>query len=128
MVNNIDFNLIDRKLALEIDANLLGRPTINRVVLAVNSSDRRSEGGIILPDNAKEEIPKKGVIVKMGPTDGEDSICELVKVGDIVSYGIYGGKEVYPNFLPNFNKEAVNNLKFYVLSASEIIYIEPNLK
>lgn len=121
----VDFNLISKAKAQEISEALLGRPTENRIVLAVNTQDKKSASGLYIPDNAKNELPKKGVIVSKGVTN-EDTIHESLNIGDVVLYGIYGGKEIYPTF--THKVEGVEDLKYYVLASSEVIYIEPNTK
>lgn len=125
MLNNIDFNLISQALASDINKVLLGKPTENRIVLAVNPTERRSMGGLYIPDAAKEDIPKKGVVVAKGPCN-EDLVHESIQIGDVVSYGMYGGKEIYPSMASEI--EEAKDLKYYVLSSSEVIYIEPNTK
>ena len=120
----VDFNLISKAKAQEISEALLGRPTENRIVLAVNTQDKKSASGLYIPDNAKE-LPKKGVVVSKGVTN-EDTIHESLNIGDVVLYGIYGGKEIYPAF--THKVDGVEDLKYYVLASSEVIYIEPNTK
>ena len=121
----VNFNLIGKAKAQEISEALLGRPTENRIVLAVNQKEKMSAGGLYIPDNAKEEIPKKGVIVSKGITN-EDSIHESLNIGDVVLYGLYGGKEIVPEFKSEV--EGAKDLKYFVLASSEVIYIEPNTK
>lgn len=121
----VDFNLISKAKAEEISKALLGRPTENRIVLAVNTQEKKSVGGLYIPDSAKNEIPKKGVVVSKGVTN-DDTIHESLNIGDVVLYGLYGGKEIYPTFTEKV--EGTEDLKYYVLASSEVIYIEPNTK
>lgn len=121
----IDFNLIGKAKAKEISEALLGKPTENRILLAVNQRDRKSSSGIFLPDNDKNELPKKGVIVSKGILN-DDPIHESLNIGDVVTYGIYGGKEVYPCF--TFKVEDIEDIKYFVLASNEVIFIEPNIK
>ena len=121
----VELNLISKEKALEISKVLEnGIPSINRVLIASpkNSKDRTTSGGIILPDNAKENIPRKGVIIQSGIIE-EDNWKSLLKVGNIVTYGIYAGKEVEPENLSTIDYP---DLEFTVLSINEIIYIELN--
>lgn len=122
---DIDFNLIGKAKAKEISEALLGRPTENRIVLAVNQKDRKSAGGLFLPDNDKNEIPKKGVVVSKGVLN-DDPVHESINIGDVVLYGIYGGKEIYPTFIKKV--EGVEETKYFVLASNEVIFIEPNIK
>lgn len=121
---NVDLNLMGKALAQEVSNNLLGAPTENRVIIAVNTSERKA-GGLYVPDQAKEDIPRKGVVIKKGVTNDDQDHANL-KIGDVVSFGIYGGKEIYPTFM--LPQENITGIKFYVLSSSEIIYVEPNTK
>ena len=115
--------MTNKEKALEISKVLEnGIPSINRVLIASpkNSKNRTTSGGIILPDNAKEDIPRKGVIIQSGIIE-EDNWKSLLKVGNIVTYGIYAGKEVEPENLSTIDYP---DLEFTVLSINEIIYIE----
>ena len=127
MINDIDLNLIGKELANKLYQNLIGMPTENRVVLAVSCSEQKTASGLFIPDQAKNDIPKKGVVIKKGPTnDCPDH--EAIHIGDVVSYGMYGGKEIYPTFLSDIPEIKDLNLKYFVLSSTEVIYVEPNLK
>ena len=57
---------------------------------------RRSSGGIIIPDTAKEK-PSQGEIVAVGP-GGRDEAGKLIpidlKVGDTILFGKWSGTEV----------------------------------
>ena len=56
----------------------------------------KSEGGIIIPDNAKEK-PQKGEVVAIGPGSRDESGNLLpldVKVGDLILFGKWSGTEV----------------------------------
>ena len=121
----VELNLISKEKALEISKVLEnGIPSINWVLIASpkNSKNRTTSGGIILPDNAKEDIPRKGVIIQSGIIE-EDNWKSLLKVGNIVTYGNYAGKEVEPENLSTIDYP---DLEFTVLSINEIIYIELN--
>ena len=72
------------------------RPLDDRVVIEHVEAEERTQGGIVLPDTAKEK-PMKGKIVAVG----EGKMLEsgkraglLVKKGDKVLYGKYAGTEV----------------------------------
>ncbi len=75
-------------------ANL--RPLDDRVVIEPMVAEEKTQGGILLPDTAKEK-PMKGKIIAVG----EGKLLEsgkraelLVKKGDKVLYGKYAGTEV----------------------------------
>lgn len=127
MMNDIDLNLIGRELANKLFQNLIGIPTENRIVIAVSGSEQKTASGLFIPDQAKNDIPKKGVVIKKGPNnDCPDH--EALNIGDVVSYGMYGGKEIYPTFLSELPEIKDLSLKYFVLSSTEVIYVEPNLK
>lgn len=121
----VDFNLISKAKALEIANALLGRPTENRVVLAVDVKEKKTQSGLFIPGTEEKELPRKGVIVAKGVLN-DDPIHESLKIGEVVQYGMYGGKEIYPAFTKEV--EGAKDLKYFVLSSSEVIYIEPNTK
>lgn len=72
------------------------RPLDDRVVIEPIEAEERTQGGIVLPDSAKEK-PVKGKVI----ATGEGKMLEngkraelLVKKGDKVLYGKYAGTEV----------------------------------
>ena len=52
--------------------------------------DKKTPGGIIIPDTAKEK-PQRGKIIAIG-TDEE--LKDVVKVGDTIVFGKYTGDEI----------------------------------
>ena len=71
------------------------KPLADRVVVKPSEAEEKTEGGIILPDTAKEK-PQKGEVVAAGPgkkSDSGDTIPMEVKKGDKVIYGKYSGTE-----------------------------------
>jgi chaperonin GroES len=72
------------------------KPLSDRVVVKPAEPDEKVQGGIIIPDTAKEK-PQKGKIIATGPGKTSDTgkiIAMEVKVGDTVLYGKYSGTEV----------------------------------
>ncbi len=72
------------------------KPLEDRVVIKPAPPDEKVQGGIIIPDTAKEK-PQKGEIVAIGPgkvSDAGEKIPMTVKVGDTILYGKYSGTEV----------------------------------
>ena len=123
---NIDFNLINQETAQLLNSAINGKPTENRLVLAVSTTEKKSNG-LIIPSVAKEEIPKKGVVIQTGPfTEDFENYANDIKIGDILSYGVYAGKQIYPKFIGLDEKTVTQGLEFYIISVQEIIYIEPN--
>lgn len=72
------------------------RPLHDRVVIKRLEEERKSAGGIVIPDTAAEK-PQKGEIVAVGkgkPTDNGGVREPEVKVGDKVLFGKFAGSEV----------------------------------
>jgi chaperonin GroES len=72
------------------------KPLEDRVVIQPSPPDEKVQGGIIIPDTAKEK-PQKGKVVAIGPgkvSDKGEKIPLTVKVNDLVLYGKYSGTEV----------------------------------
>ena len=72
------------------------RPLHDRVVIRRMEEERKSAGGIVLPDSATEK-PILGEVLAVGPGKMLDNgeVRKLqVKVGDKVLFGKYAGTEV----------------------------------
>lgn len=71
------------------------RPLGDRVILQQQEAEEKTQGGIILPDSAKEK-PQEAVVIAVGPGKEEDGKKTemLVKEGDKVIYSKYSGTEV----------------------------------
>ncbi len=72
------------------------RPLNDRVVVKRLEEEKKSKGGIIIPDSAKEK-PAEGVIMAVGKgkvNDKGERIALEVKKGDHVLFSKYGGTEV----------------------------------
>ncbi len=67
------------------------KPINDRVVVKPAPADEKTQGGIIIPDTAKEK-PQRGEVVAVGP--GKDGNLMTVAAGDIVLYGKYAGQEL----------------------------------
>lgn len=72
------------------------KPLADRIVIKVIEDSEQTQGGIFIPDNAKEK-PQKGEVVAVGGgkmlESGEKEPME-VKVGDVVLYAKYSGTDV----------------------------------
>ena len=72
------------------------KPLSDRVVIAQTEAETKTDGGILLPDSAKEK-PQQGKVVAVGPgtmlDDGSWNKLS-VKKGDQVYYGKYAGTEI----------------------------------
>ncbi len=72
------------------------RPLDDRVVIQPLEAEEKTQGGIVLPDSAKEK-PTKGKVVSVGDgklLDSGKRAEMLVKKGDQVLYGKYAGTEI----------------------------------
>ena len=72
------------------------RPLHDRVVVKRIDAEEKSNGGIIIPDTAKEK-PSQGEVVAVGPGARDESgkvITPDVKAGDKVLFGKWSGTEV----------------------------------
>jgi chaperonin GroES len=72
------------------------RPLDDRVVVEPLEAEEKTEGGIVLPDTAKEK-PTKGKVISVGEgklLDNGERAKLLVKKGDQVLYGKYAGTEI----------------------------------
>ena len=72
------------------------RPLHDRVIVKRIEEERKSAGGIVIPDTAAEK-PDQGEVLAVGPgkknEDGKVSPVD-VKVGDKVLFGKYSGSTV----------------------------------
>lgn len=72
------------------------RPLHDRVIVKRLEEDKKSAGGILIPDSAAEK-PLKAEVIAVGPgkrsDDGKVHAVDL-KVGDKVLIGKYSGTEV----------------------------------
>jgi chaperonin GroES len=90
------------------------KPLSDRVVVKPAPPDDKVQGGIIIPDTAKEK-PQKGKIVAVGPGKASETgeiINMSVKVGDDVLYGKYSGTEV-----------TIDNEDYLIIRESDILAI-----
>ena len=72
------------------------RPLDDRVVIQPLEAEEKTQGGIVLPDSAKEK-PTKCKVVSVGEgklLDSGKRAALLVKKGDKVLYGKYAGTEI----------------------------------
>ena len=71
------------------------RPLFDRVLIQRLAQEEKTQGGIIIPDTAKEKAQTgKVVAIGAGRIVGEGKIIPMqVKVGDVVFFGKYAGTE-----------------------------------
>jgi len=72
------------------------KPLHDRILVKSLEEEKKTKGGIIIPDSAKEK-PMEGEVVAVGPgkmaDDGKRIVMDI-KAGDRVLYNKYGGTEV----------------------------------
>jgi chaperonin GroES len=72
------------------------RPLHDRVIVKRLDEERKSAGGIVIPDNVAEK-PDQGEVIAVGPgkrnEDGKREPLD-VKVGDRILFGKYSGSTV----------------------------------
>lgn len=72
------------------------KPMNDRVLVLRMEEEKKTPGGIIIPDTAKEK-PQEGKVISVGPgkTDETGKRTPLeVKAGDRVLFSKYGGTEI----------------------------------
>ncbi len=72
------------------------KPLADRVIVRPIEPEEKKQGGIIIPDTAKEK-PQEGEVIAVGPGKISESGTKMameVKKGDRVLYGKYAGTEV----------------------------------
>ncbi len=75
------------------------RPLHDRVVVKRVESEKKTAGGIIIPDTASEK-PQEGEVVAVGPGARDEAgklVALDVKAGDRVLFGKWSGTEVKLN-------------------------------
>jgi chaperonin GroES len=71
------------------------RPLHDRVIVKRLEEERKSAGGIVIPDTAAEK-PSMGEVIAVGPgkTDDNGRLLAIgVKAGDKILFGKYSGQE-----------------------------------
>jgi chaperonin GroES len=71
------------------------RPLHDRIIVKRLEEERKSAGGIVIPDTAAEK-PSTGEVIAVGPgkTDDHGKLIPMgVKVGEKILFGKYSGQE-----------------------------------
>jgi len=73
------------------------RPVYDRILVKVAESQKKSKGGILIPDTGQEK-PQKGEVLAVGPGrinehDGS-RLPMCVKVGDVVVFVKWAGHDI----------------------------------
>lgn len=127
---NYSMTFISSLVAEKFNQELPGCPTENRVLILSPKEVNQTKSGLIIPEQVKEGVPRKGVVVKRGEiTEEYKTYRELVAVGRIVTYGLYAGKELEfeTDKLSPALKQLLEKNVLTVLSMNEVVYSEePN--
>lgn len=106
-----------------------GTPTENRVLILSPKDQDTKVGGIIIPGQIKEGVPREGVVIFPGLiTEDYNTYKGMVNTGVVVTYGLYAGKEVdlwEPLKLTDIELTE-DKWEFTVLALNEIIYVREN--
>ena len=67
------------------------KPLADRVLILPAEAEKKTVGGIIIPDTATEK-PLKGEVIAAGEGSKDEKM--MLKKGDVVLYGKYAGTEI----------------------------------
>lgn len=91
------------------------KPLGDHVLVKPLSNEEKTEGGIYLPDTAKEK-PQEGEVIAVGPgrlLDNGTRVQPEVKAGDKVIYAKYGGTDI-----------KVGDVEYLLMRESDILAIK----
>lgn len=123
----VQVNLMSRETAKVLFEKILGMPAEDRVLVAVAKEKYATKSGIVIPGTANEELPKKGVVVNYNiSSDSNLFFYKNLYSGTVITYGLYAGKQIEPNFrdLTPEEETEVQKYDYFILSTNEILYIE----
>lgn len=91
-------------------------------VLIISPKEYKSSSGFIIKQDA-DALPRKGQIIQLPNqiTEIFEGFKDVLKVGQITTYGMYAGKELIMDYL---NIPDQQDYTISVLSLNEIMYIE----
>ena len=116
---NYSLSFISAMVAAQFDNQLPGCPTENRVLILSPKEVNQTRSGLIIPEQVKEGVPRKGVIVKLGEiTEEYRTYRDLVQIGKELEFET---DKLTPGLQQLLEKNTLT-----VLSMNEIIYSEPN--
>ena len=90
------------------------KPLGDRVIIEAMEPEEKKQGGIIIPDTAKEK-PQEGEVFAVGPgkvNEAGNKVAMEVKSGDKVLYGKYSGTDV-----------TVDGNEYLIMKESDILAI-----
>lgn len=105
-----------------------GKVAEDRVLVLSPKAQDEKIGSIIIPGN-KENMPREGVAILAGELSEENKTYrDLIKVGQVITYGLYAGKEIVfdPAIFPEGLQSLLDRHDFTVLSITEIVFSKNN--
>lgn len=123
-MSKVELNLLSVEEANWLNEKLegVGTPAGGRVLIVSPkvTSETKTQSGLYIPqDHDKDTVPRKGVVIQVGYITEEQEVdYQGLRVGSVVTYGLYAGKELDVLDLP----DQVTT----ILSLNEILYIETN--
>lgn len=123
-MSKVELNLLSVEEAKWLNEKLegVGTPSGGRVLIVSPkvTSETKTQSGLYIPqDHDKDTVPRKGVVIQVGYITQEQELdYQGLRVGSVVTYGLYAGKELDVLDLP----DQVTT----ILSLNEILYIETN--
>lgn len=126
---NYSLTFVSVAVAQKFNEELPGSPTENRVLILSPKEVNQTKSGLFIPEQVKEGVPRKGVVVKSGIiTEEYNTYKDFVTIGRIVTYGLYAGKgiEFETDKLSLALQQLLEKNTLTVLSMNEVIYTEPN--
>nr|DAN00188.1 MAG TPA: cpn10 [Herelleviridae sp.] len=126
---NYSLTFVSVAVAQKFNEELPGSPTENRVLILSPKEVNQTKSGLFIPEQVKEGVPRKGVVVKSGIiTEEYNTYKDFVGIGRIVTYGLYAGKEMEfeTDKLSPALQQLLEKNTLTVLSMNEVIYTEPN--
>ncbi len=90
------------------------KPINDHVIIEPIKEEKKTEGGIVLPETVEKEKPQKGKVIAIGPGKVEDGKLRpmSVKEGDIVLFKKYAPDEF-----------KINDKEYWILSEEDILAI-----
>ncbi len=90
------------------------KPINDHVIIEPIKEEKKTEGGIVLPETVEKEKPQKGKVIAIGPGKVEnDKLRPMsVKEGDIVLFKKYAPDEF-----------KINDKEYWILSEEDILAI-----
>lgn len=126
---NYSLTFVSVAVAQKFNEELPGSPTENRVLILSPKEVNQTKSGLFIPEQVKEGVPRKGVVVKSGIiTEEYNTYKDFVGIGRIVTYGLYAGKEMEfeTDKLSPALQQLLEKNTLTVLSMNEVIYTESN--